>query len=382
MKHHRLVKWLASTSLLFGVNTSLSESPPTLLSPSNGASGMSISPTLTWSASSGAIVYRLQLSTSTSLIDQQQAAMDTTSSVPVIGGNGDQRLAQVVTAGLAGFLCEIRIPIYGANQELVIELQGVAGGKPDGVVLMSYSGAGTSIPGSRLRSFVFSSPIFVTTGTRFAIVLRSTGTSSICRGPIGNPYSGGDSFYRGASDPPGYWNAASYDRQDLPFQTFVRPLLLDDSTLIATSRQVGPLTPGCAYYWRVSAHSASGMGDFSLPFSFATAFLPPPTPAPVSPPNAAVGVTTSTKLIWNPTAGATSYRLQLATDSLFSVSIRDRIASQTQAYHRWAHTQYHLLLACERDEHRWSWLLLPGVQFHNGVGHISEGGPGGDSERL
>jgi len=60
--------------ILRTINGGVSFSPPLLLSPANGATSIATNPTLTWSASSGAISYRLQISISpifsTTLVDQ------------------------------------------------------------------------------------------------------------------------------------------------------------------------------------------------------------------------------------------------------------------------------------------------------------------------
>ena len=52
------------------------------------------------------------------------------------------------------------------------------------------------------------------------------------------------------------------------------PLIVDDTTLTSTTRQVGPLSYSTTYYWRVSAASAGGSSPFSQTFSFST--LPSP----------------------------------------------------------------------------------------------------------
>ena len=53
------------TNLLYTIFTTATiPAAPTLSSPTNGATGVSTSPTLTWNTSSGATSYRLQVSTS------------------------------------------------------------------------------------------------------------------------------------------------------------------------------------------------------------------------------------------------------------------------------------------------------------------------------
>jgi hypothetical protein len=45
-------------------------------------------------------------------------------------------------------------------------------------------------------------------------------------------------------------------------------LLVDDSTLVATSKTVGPLDLGKQYYWRVNAKNIAGTSSFSAAFNF------------------------------------------------------------------------------------------------------------------
>jgi hypothetical protein len=51
---------------------------------------------------------------------------------------------------------------------------------------------------------------------------------------------------------------------------------------------------------------------------------PPPIPSLVSPANASTGISTNPTLRWNASTGATSYRLQISTNSNFSTIIFDR----------------------------------------------------------
>jgi hypothetical protein len=63
---------------------------PTLASPSNGATGISTSPTLSWSAPTGATSYRLQVSTSSTFstnVFDQSSITDTSQQVPGLGNN-------------------------------------------------------------------------------------------------------------------------------------------------------------------------------------------------------------------------------------------------------------------------------------------------------
>jgi hypothetical protein len=76
------------------------------------------------------------------------------------------------------------------------------------------------------------------------------------------------------------WNTSpGATRYRLQFSTSssFSALLVDDTTLTTTSRQVGPLAYSTTYYWRVSATSAGGTSPFSQTFSFSTVPSPPTT---------------------------------------------------------------------------------------------------------
>jgi hypothetical protein len=161
-----------------------------------------------------------------SMIDQQQPIIDTSSgTVFAIGGGSEQKLAQVVTAGLSGVLTQVRFPIScSSTTELIVEIQEVAGDRPSGVVLTSQTISGADLPPASptFRSLVFLSPPYLSAGSRFAIVLIARGSCGLYQGPLGDSYPGGDGFSDSRPNPPGIWVPLFY-RLDLPFQTMVNP---------------------------------------------------------------------------------------------------------------------------------------------------------------
>jgi hypothetical protein len=132
------------------------------------------------------------------VLDQQQP---TASDVP-LSINSGQSLAQTVTAGLTGTLTKVRMPVSCSvtaptNPDLdglVVEIQGVtSGGIPNGTVLTSQKFLAANLPGAFTLSFsdlVFSSPIAISAGQKFAIVLKPSTTTAgdncfIASGPGG-----------------------------------------------------------------------------------------------------------------------------------------------------------------------------------------------------
>jgi hypothetical protein len=175
----------------------------------------------------------------TATIDQQQAVINTQALlVLAIGAQGQQRLAQVVTAGRTGTLKEVALAIACAPQhQLILEIQAVAAGKPNGTILGYYAfgNVGPYVNPPVFKTLVLQNPLHFSAGDQFAIVLSSTPVDpiSFCStypGPIGNPYAGGNAFVNSITDPPGQWTAITEGLgtnpvygEDLPFQTFVAP---------------------------------------------------------------------------------------------------------------------------------------------------------------
>jgi len=172
------------------------------------------------------------------IFDQNQLLIDLTVGGAAVGGgpNSEQKLAQVITAGLSGLLTEVLLPIGGFG-ELTVEIQGVTDDLPNGVVLASNTFASANFPPSfpdppPFHSLAFSKPAFFTAGDRFAVILSSPDDFGVFSGPIGDPYPGGQAFFDARPNPAGVWEPLG-DRMDLPFQTIVEPTVVPEPALLA-----------------------------------------------------------------------------------------------------------------------------------------------------
>lgn len=125
--------------------------------------------------------------------------------------------------------------------------------------------------------------------------------------------------------------ATSYRLQLSTDSTF-STTTVDQSEIRDTSISVSGLLNDTTYYWRVRASNGGGTSAYSAVWSFRTAAAALATPTHVFPPNRATGISTNPTLRWNAFVGATSYRLQVATDSTFSASIVDRSAISDTSY--------------------------------------------------
>jgi hypothetical protein len=107
-------------------------------------------------------------------------------------------------------------------------------------------------------------------------------------------------------------------------------LVLSDSGLVDTMREVGPLENGTMYYWRVRASNAVGFGPWSETWSFLTVVELPARVVLLSPDHGAVVPSDTLVLLWHPSLpGIDSYWFELADDSLFTASMVDSMLVDT-----------------------------------------------------
>ena len=172
------------------------------------------------------------------ILDQEQPTIDTGPGfVFGIGGPSEQKLAQVVTPGVTGNLTEVDLSL-GCVDDLTIQIQGASDGKPNGAILGTSVDAASGPFPTTFRSFVLASPVPVTAGAQYAIVLSTAGSCGIWPGPVGDPYPGGDAFFDSRPNPAGIWEPISIGngRADLPFRTFVDPSATIADLIVAVRR--------------------------------------------------------------------------------------------------------------------------------------------------
>lgn len=117
--------------------------------------------------------------------------------------------------------------------------------------------------------------------------------------------------------------ATSYHLQVSSNSLFTSPLV-NDSTLTDTTRTVTGLTNNFQYYWRVKAKNNDDPSGWSRVWTFRT--VPPaPAIAPnlISPPNNSTHTSLTLTLQWGIVFQATSYRVEVATDTLFTATVID-----------------------------------------------------------
>ncbi|MDE3057011.1 MAG: T9SS type A sorting domain-containing protein [Bacteroidota bacterium] len=233
---------------------------PTLFSPANGATNQPTNPTLSWSAVPDADHYAIQVAT-------------------------DSKFANMVYTNYT---------IIGPS----VQLPGLANGTTYYWQVRAENAAGNS-NWAGAWSFTTSSVILPATP---ALV-------SPANGDLNQPLS--LKLVWNTSS-----NAASY-RVQLSTASDFSTKVIDDSLVSDTTRTISSLTNGKDYYWRVSAKDSNGVSGWSSVWKFTTLPLPPASPLLASPANGSVIDTTVADFAWNASAGAASYHLQNATDSLF-----------------------------------------------------------------
>ncbi|MCD6024342.1 MAG: hypothetical protein K0Q91_1258 [Fibrobacteria bacterium] len=124
------------------------------------------------------------------------------------------------------------------------------------------------------------------------------------------------------------WSAvpgAALYRVQVSTQSNFSSFVLQDS-LTGTSKTTAQLGNTTLYYWRVNSSNALGVSDWSQARSFTTGTAPtgpPMPPALLSPIQFATGVPRTATLTWQASDGASSYRVQVATNSGMSPLVVD-----------------------------------------------------------
>jgi hypothetical protein len=106
--------------------------------------------------------------------------------------------------------------------------------------------------------------------------------------------------------------------------------VLDDSAVTTLTRLVGPLQNNTQYYWKITAKNLAGWGPASTAWTFTTVVAAPAAPVLVSPADGAQNIPLVTTVTWNAAATASSYRLQVARDSAFTLlAVDDSLITAT-----------------------------------------------------
>lgn len=135
------------------------------------------------------------------------------------------------------------------------------------------------------------------------------------------------------------WDSVQYAqtfRVQLSTDSTFATTLINSGGLVFSQYNVpgGILNNNTLYYWRVNASNNAGTGPYSQVWKFRTVVSPPvAAPTLLAPPNGSINQPLTLTLDWNDVFGSNGYRLLVSTDSLFNTSVLDTTitASQFQA---------------------------------------------------
>jgi hypothetical protein len=157
-------------------------------------------------------------------VDQESAYGKETFSV---GGMPNRVIAQTVTAGLTGELMRVEVGVGCESGELIVEIVNLDALGRIGMAVRSRTviDAATIPMPPEPRTFDTERPLSMTTGHRFAIILRNeTGTCHALKSNAFDAYVPGHGFFRRdpASIPYGWLQFLDFgDQDDLGFRTIV-----------------------------------------------------------------------------------------------------------------------------------------------------------------
>jgi ligand-binding sensor domain-containing protein len=236
-----------------------SPTAPTLSTPLDSASGVSTTPSLGWNVTLGAVWYQLQVSADSGFLNLVVNQTGISGSSFTVGNLSNKRYFWRVNATNA---------------------------------------RGTSA-WSSVRSFT-------TTVDAPVLTYPTDGSQDISVAPVLTwiPSSG----------------ALSYQVQLSDSFSFSHPII-DQKGIATSSFAASGLIKSTTYYWRVNAANSAGTGAWSVIQSFKTTIGPPPATILTSPANGVSGVSTNPVFVWSPSSGTVTYRLQVATDSIFSAML-------------------------------------------------------------
>ena len=332
----------------FSFTTGVSAPPQvTLTAPGNGATAQSITPTLSWSSSSGATSYDLYLGTTNPPALYAQNISPTSFTVSTALTAGTTYYWNVVAknsggsspaSGTFSFTTGVSAP-----PQVTLSAPANGAGNQSRTPTLSWStssGAtsydvylGTTNPPSLYAqnisptSFTVSTALTAGTTYYWNVVAKNGGGSS--------PASGTFSFTTGVSAPPQVtlsapangagnqsrtptlsWSSSSgATSYDLYLGTTNPPALYAQNISPTSFTVSTALTAGTTYYWNVVAKNSGGSSPASGTFSFTTGVTAPPQVTLSAPANGATAQSVTPTLNWSSSSGATSYDLYLGTSN-------------------------------------------------------------------
>jgi hypothetical protein len=310
---------------------------PVLVTPANLATGVSLTPALSWTASTGAISYDVYFGASSP--PPQITNTTALSYTPSAALNGATRYYwQVVARSTSGTAAS---PVWYFTSQVVA---------PPAPALTAPANGATAVSVTPALSWSAS-----TGATSYDVYLGTTSPPPLAMNTTGTAYAGaklasGTTFYwqvaaknsagAGASaiwsfttqvaapvliapalgatsvsvTPALSWNASTgATSYDVYFGTSAAPAMAVNTTTTGYA-PAAKLTGMTKYYWKVVARNAAGSASSAV-WSFTTQAVAPPAPVLIAPANGAGAISVTPALSWGASTGATSYEVYLGTIS-------------------------------------------------------------------
>ncbi|MFI5253526.1 MAG: T9SS type A sorting domain-containing protein [Bacteroidota bacterium] len=239
--------------------------PPNLITPTNGSTNQSVSPTMVWNLSASATAYHIQIAT------------DTGFTIKVIPDD------TTLTDTFKNFSGLMNSTVYYWR----VRTKNVGG----------WSGWSTR--------WSFTTIIATPLSPNLITPTNNATNQSVTPTMVWNHSA----------------SATAYNIQVATDTGFTSKVIPDDTTLTDTFKNMSGLTNSTIYYWRVQAKNISGWSGWSTRWSFTTIIAAPLVPNLMAPPNGATDQPASPTMVWNHSRTATSYHIQVATDSAFALKV-------------------------------------------------------------
>jgi hypothetical protein len=209
-------------------------------------------------------------------IDQQNTAGTTTGTGIISNANW---AAQTFTAGVTGQLVKVDFPLFCSsspagtpctlNPNLNVSIRATSGGLPTGANLASASIAGNISGATATFTATFASPLAITAGTQYALIVNTGSTGAATTGYFWirsspSTYANGQ---RVASADSGVTWAADSTR-DYNFHTYVQTGYAPTGNLVSSNKDSNPIAP-LTPIWSTLSWNGSTPPNTSLQFQVA-----------------------------------------------------------------------------------------------------------------
>ncbi len=339
---------------------------PTLAAPANGASGVAVSPTLSWNAAATATSYRLEVSPNQNFTQLVFVDSTITLTSQAVGPfpNCVTRYWRVRAKNATGsspwsLVRSFTVALAAPGAPAPVSPADNAAAQPTTLTL-SWSGADSCSKTYKLEvsaDSLFSSPLVfdnLTTLSRsvgplqeltiyfWRVRAKNQGTDTGAYGParrfttllnapaapsILAPAPGDTAVPPSA--PLRWLSATQVDSYQVQVATdAVFASLVSDDTITDTTFVTLPLENCRTYYWRVRAKNGTGAGPYASR-NFRVVRALSSAPGLLLPANGTLNVDEITTLSWQGEACAFQYRLELARDSLFTLIVTDQTVGAT-----------------------------------------------------